>query len=382
METGTYISGIGHVAVIGWAIIGGAFTPADTKPNAQVTDVTVISVAAFDAMVSQAPDAALDVNKPQTPDPAEAQPDKPTADQKPEITKISEPDTPAKAEQKPDLSNVKTPTKTQAQIDAPETLEAPTTEQVGASLIVPVAKIAAKEQSGRKQPDKLALAEPAEKPAPKVSDLANPKPETDAETAKDTEKATSKDTAAKEPVKETTEKAPDQSSTEIITEAKEKKNTVAPEKSSRPLGRPADLSDKAKAQKQIELAMAEAVKESGTSKPATRAAPSGPPLTGAEIEGLRLAVKDCWNVGSMSTDAMKVTVVVGVSLGADGKPEGQSLRLISSNGGSGTAITQAYETARRAIIRCGAKGFDLPAEKYDHWRDVEITFNPEKMRNK
>jgi hypothetical protein len=40
----------------------------------------------------------------------------------------------------------------------------------------------------------------------------------------------------------------------------------------------------------------------------------------------------------------------------------------------------AFDAARRAIIRCGAKGFDLPAEKYAQWREVEMTFNPESMR--
>ncbi|MDZ4134880.1 MAG: energy transducer TonB, partial [Paracoccaceae bacterium] len=43
---------------------------------------------------------------------------------------------------------------------------------------------------------------------------------------------------------------------------------------------------------------------------------------------------------------------------------------------------QAYEAARRAIIRCGATGFKLPAEKYDQWRNIEMVFNPEKMRIK
>ena len=50
--------------------------------------------------------------------------------------------------------------------------------------------------------------------------------------------------------------------------------------------------------------------------------------------------------------------------------------------GSELTEAQAYEAARRAIIRCGAKGFDLPREKYDHWRDIKMTFNPEKMRIK
>lgn len=46
------------------------------------------------------------------------------------------------------------------------------------------------------------------------------------------------------------------------------------------------------------------------------------------------------------------------------------------------SATQAFEAARRAILRCGATGYDLPAEKYGQWRDIEMTFNPEKMRIK
>jgi len=113
-----------------------------------------------------------------------------------------------------------------------------------------------------------------------------------------------------------------------------------------------------------------------------KVAPSGPPLTSGEKDGLRLAVQKCWNVGSLSSDAMRVTVTVGVSLGRDGKILAGSVHMISSTDATNAASNQAYEAARRAIIRCGAKGFDLPVEKYDHWRDIEMTFNPEKMRIK
>ena len=43
---------------------------------------------------------------------------------------------------------------------------------------------------------------------------------------------------------------------------------------------------------------------------------------------------------------------------------------------------QAFEAARRAIIRCGSNGYDLPREKYGQWQNIEMTFNPEKMRIK
>ncbi len=91
-------------------------------------------------------------------------------------------------------------------------------------------------------------------------------------------------------------------------------------------------------------------------------------------------MSNCWNVGSLSSAAMQTTVVVSVFLTRGGKPETGSVRLLSSSGGPEAAAQQAFETARRAIIRCGARGFDLPAEKYSHWREIEMTFNPERMR--
>ena len=91
---------------------------------------------------------------------------------------------------------------------------------------------------------------------------------------------------------------------------------------------------------------------------------------------------NCWNVGSLSTEAMQTTVVVAVDMTPDGKPEIGSIRMLSFSGGSEAAARRAYETARRAIIRCGATGYNLPSEKYEQWREIEMTFNPENMRNK
>jgi len=183
----------------------------------------------------------------------------------------------------------------------------------------------------------------------------------------------------------TAETAPDQAATEIVTEANEAASIRAPARSSRPKGRPADLGDKPSTadeiQKALERATAEGAQES-TGVKIPQAAPSGPPLDNREKDGLRLAVQKCWNVGSLSTDALRLTVTVGVSLSKDGKPVSGSIHLISSSDGSNAAEKQAFEAAKRAIIRCGGKGFDLPPEKYDHWREIEMTFNPEKMRIK
>ncbi|MEP2641956.1 MAG: energy transducer TonB, partial [Roseobacter sp.] len=131
----------------------------------------------------------------------------------------------------------------------------------------------------------------------------------------------------------------------------------------------------------VNAALAEALGGQDTPSSAP-AAPQGPPLTSGEKDALRVAVQACWNVGSLSTDALNTTVIVNVAMSQDGKPVTGSIRMASSSGGTDQAARQAFEAARRAIIRCGARGFDLPVEKYSQWQEIEMTFNPERMRIK
>ena len=129
----------------------------------------------------------------------------------------------------------------------------------------------------------------------------------------------------------------------------------------------------------IASAVAAAVAETPAAAPAKA---SGPPLSRGEKDALRVAVSDCWNTGSLSSEALRTTVVVAVSMARDGKPDTGSIRMLSFEGGNSAAAERAYAAARRAIIRCGASGYQLPSEKYAQWQSIEMTFNPEKMRIK
>ena len=111
-------------------------------------------------------------------------------------------------------------------------------------------------------------------------------------------------------------------------------------------------------------------------------ASASPPLSLVEEQALRVAVQKCWNVGSLSSLALETTVVVAFSLTQDGKPVVASIRQVSSEGGTSASVQQAFETARRAIIRCGARGLQLPSYKYDQWKDLEMTFDPKGIRIK
>ena len=113
---------------------------------------------------------------------------------------------------------------------------------------------------------------------------------------------------------------------------------------------------------------------------AVGAEPSGPPMTGGEIDGLRVAIKQCWNLGTLSTAAMAVKVTVRVDVGQDRRPVSASIRMTGSEGGAEAAATQVFEAAKRAIIRCSKDGLPLPSDKYESWKDLELVFDPTGMR--
>jgi hypothetical protein len=106
---------------------------------------------------------------------------------------------------------------------------------------------------------------------------------------------------------------------------------------------------------------------------------SGPTLSAGETDALVLAVQNCWVV-DVGSEAANVTVVVGMDMDPSGQVVFGSMRLVSSTGGEGAAVETAFQAARRAVLRCQKEGYDLPPEKYETWKQIEMTFNPKDMR--
>ncbi len=370
MNTGQVISGAGHLFLIGWALLGGVFK-SEPLPM-QVTEVTAISGAEFALLNAprEAPETGLDMTTPEAPV-EDSAPDLGMATDstpdlaQPEVAETSPPD------ERPDVSEMTAPAEAEVSDEPPEL--APPPEET-AVMVPDVAEEAKPEAADRVAP------EPVVQPEPDTSIDEVVQPETQP------------DDMADRPREQTEATASEAAATEIVTEAEEPAQ-AAPTRSLRPQtrpARPAPQTDTETAEADTATAPDEPATDTGAvndalaealgSGGAATAAPSGPPLTRGEKDALRVAVKKCWNVGSLSTDALQVTVVVGVELNPQGKPV--SVKQLSATDGSGSAVAKAYEAARRAVLRCGATGFDLPRDKYDHWRNVEMTFNPEKMRIK
>ena len=125
----------------------------------------------------------------------------------------------------------------------------------------------------------------------------------------------------------------------------------------------------------IANAVAEANTDTAVSNNANPGGGTSSPITRQEKGAFILGIQKCWNVGALGTDALAVSVIVSFQMEQNAKPIVGSIRMVSSKGGSGDAVKRAYEAARRAIIRCGASGYNLPLDKYDQWREVEVSFN-------
>lgn len=362
VHTGHIISGIGHVGIIGWALLGSAFQPA--PPPLEVREVAVISSEAFERMTAP-PQAAVEVALPQAPSetaqPSAARaPDPVEQAAAPPVSDVPEPDPAPEAPPPQPLPEL-----------TEETPELPAPEPSETALVPKVAERPVPRSSERVAPEAVEAPDPDVTPDPVEQAAVTP----------------GKAPAETPPVEEQQETAREEAAEQITPETEPP--SVAPTVSRRPPSRrPPPPTQTAVAEPEPEKpgaptdnsAVNAALNEALASNDTQPDVPVGPPLTGGEEEGFLRQVEQCWNIASLSTEARQMVVTVAFSLDRDGVPVSSSLKMITQSGGSETAARKAYETARRAILRCGRNGYEMPDEKYAHWKDIELTFNPEKMR--
>ena len=367
MSPGGYISAVGHAALIIWLLAGWGLSH-DPLPF-EVTEVSVVSGEEYEAIVAaRTPNPVADAPiTPALPEP-EAAPDTPTpaeevapAQPQPEAAPAPEPDA--------------APEEVQPAPEPPAALAEVAPAQPTA-LIPPSAAVDTNSTT------------PTPRPATRVADTPS-LPSPDMAVAPVEQAAVTPDASAEAEVvaEQQDAAAPEEATTEIVTEAEKPSGGV--ESSIRPTARPRTQTAEQKpaetpakpqspAASATDDAVAAAVAAAAASAPAASSAQAGPPMTGGEKDAFRLAVNACWNVDP-GAEWARVTVTVGFSLGQDGRVVGD-VRMISASGGNDAQTSTAFQAARRAILRCGSSGYKLPPEKYDQWQNVEITFDPSGMR--
>jgi len=344
MRTGYIISGIGHGLLMLWILFGGLFLRGPEEPPLRVSDVSLISGAEFAALTEAA--AAPPPPTEPVPSPPETSPAPPPRPEPPA------PEPPAPEPEPEPMPEPPAPEVTPPPADrvANEVIEAPEEPLPEGPALV--------EES---TPEEVA------EPDQPVEDLPAQAPvATTTQIVTEADRPETAPTSSPRPPRRPDRPAPP------VPPAPPTETADAPDPAPTPDPAPAPA-DNAAIDSAVNDALADALGEA-----ASAPGPSGPPLTSGERDGLRVAVSRCWNLGSASTDALNTTVVVLVQMARDGRPEG--IEMVSSNGPNQEATRIAFEAARRAIIRCGTSGFGLPAEKYDQWREIEMTFDPGNMR--
>lgn len=358
MDTGQKASAVLHLGLVAWVLLFDLFHAPKSNLEVPVAEVSLISATEF-AALSAPPEAA-------TPEPATPPPPQPEPRPEP--------------------------------VPEPEEAPAPEPESTGA-IFSPLPAPGVDER-------------PAPRPVDRVAPVPVEAPPEDAAIDLTAQPQTSADAPGDIVLPEQEQAAPPEATTEIVTEATEtatdslERAAAAPTISPRPRTRPerptpppvavADTPDPDPAPEPApepepqtppapETDVADAVADAVASALADSLAGIGTPtgqtgLSASEADRLRLAIQQCWNIGTLSTEAQQITITVGFSMTPAAMPEQGSIYMVDSTGGSDGAVSQAFEAARRAIIRCTRDGYGLPPESYDAWRDVEITFNPEGMR--
>lgn len=394
MDTGTIISGVGHAGLILWVVLGDwLFQPQD-QPAMVATEVSLLSEAEFDALVAAAPSTPDPAEQPSLPEVTPPTPVEPTLEaETPQPEPVEEP---APSQEPPTPQAEPEP---EAAPEAVEVAPVPEPEVTETLPDQPTPDVVPE--------DALNLPEntppPVDQAAPRVAPLPTPEPEPEVQIADEEVAAVTPDAAENAPVVEEEQAtALQEAGTVIETEATEEvveTPTTAPASSIRPKTRPTRTAEAEVAEdvaqpeaeaapdepavdpaaEAIAAALAEATSEDSGVEDGGNTAPQGPPITSGEKDGLRVAVSACWIVdtGSQSAD---VTITIGLSMNPDGTVVGNSLELISAEGGDDTAQRSAFEKARRAILRCEKGGYPLPAEKYEQWKNIEMVFNPDGMR--
>ena len=366
MKTGYYISGIGHGGLILWVLVGGIFSAPPPEPL-EVAQVSLVSAEEFAALnaPASAPRAVEEPVQPPAPEPVSPVPPPrpetpPERAQAPDVTQPV-PETP------PDVSNIETPPVTEVEDTAP-TAPTPPIEASESPVIV----------------------EPAPpRPAPRVAPEAAPAPPLDATVDDTVAEATVPSPEAAIPAPEVEEStAPEEATTQIVTEADDSAPSSVLASSPRPKPRPsrpapAPAPDPSPTQSDaIAAALAEAAQsQTSPTTSGNGTAPLGPPVTQGERDALRVAVSSCWVV-DVGSEAGRITVTLAMSMNEDGTVKSNSLRMVSNTGGTERAVESAFQAARRAVLRCQKGGYPLPLEKYGHWKEIEMVFDTSNMRIK
>ena len=385
MDLGVKISGTAHAILIGIAIFGAPIFSADEENPIQISEVSLISLQEFELLTKE--------NTPifQTEPEPEMQEPKPVPEVKEPEAELQEPE-PEVQEPEPEPELQEPEPEPEVQEPEPEVKEPEpepeVQEIISDSETDPVAPITDQDNLGELTPEFNENAAP--KAAEIISDISNEAPEepADMNSIQDTsfENVSGADEDKSEI--EVTENTPaEETTTQIVTEAEEQESDLVPSRTSKPKNRPKNLKivkeiktkPKLKPKEVVEAkkdataeSILESLKEKNEPEPFLDLTPAQKESVGNII---RNKMRLCWNPPVGVENGLTNVMILGLKFDIDGKLVESPVNLTPD---SGVGSLQAFEAARRAVIRCSPYN-ELDPEIYEGWKELNLKFNPKNM---
>ncbi|MEZ5796162.1 MAG: cell envelope biogenesis protein TolA [Paracoccaceae bacterium] len=395
LSKGTIYSGVGHVGLILWVVVGDYFFAHQEPEPIEVAQVSLMSEAEFQALQSSAP-APSETPAPDQPQVAE--PEEAPTPPEPEVQPQPAPDPQPAPE--PVVETPPEPQPAPDPVPEPDPVPDPVAEPDPLPDPVPQPEDVVVAPEEQPLPSMAASLRPKPKPADRVApdpvDVPEDQPVSDAPTEATSDEPVDQPEVVEQPQEET---APQESGDVLRTEATEDQTeALGMTASIRPKSRPnrprpaeepaAEAASETAASAAAEtddsavddaLAALDDTPEPAATGGSDTVAPTGPPLNAGEIGDVRSAIGSKWNLGSVSTDTLRTTIVVRVTFDPSGKPT--DISLLESDGPSAEATNTAFTAARSAIVRAYREGgIPLPPEKYETWKVLDLVFDPNGMR--
>ena len=377
MDIGVKISGTAHAILISIAIFGAPIFSSDEENPIQISEVSLISLEEFELLTKENMPVFQSEPEPEVQEP-ELEPEVQEPEPEPEV---QEP------EPEPELEVQEPEPEPELEVQEPEP-EPEVQEIINESDSDLIAPIADEDNLGELTPEFNENAAP--KAAEIISDVSNEAPEEPADIGALEDTSFEKVNGADEEKLEIelNENTPaEESTTQIVTEAEEQKSDLVPSRTSKPKSRPKNLKTtkeiaikpKLKPKEVVEAekdttaeSILESLKEKKEPEPFLNLTPAQKESVGNII---RNKMRLCWNPPVGVENGLTNVMILGLKFDIDGKLVESPVNLTPN---SGVGSLQAFEAARRAVIRCSPYN-ELDPEIYDGWKELNLKFNPKNM---
>ena len=381
MDIGVKISGTAHAILISIAIFGAPIFSSDEENPIQISEVSLISLEEFELLTKENMPVFQSEPEPEVQEP-ELEPEVQEPEPEPEV---QEPEPEPEPEPELEVQEPEPEPEPELEVQEPEPEVQEIINESDSDLIAPIAD---EDNLGELTPEFNENAAP--KAAEIISDVSNEAPEEPADIGALEDTSFEKVNGADEEKLEIelNENTPaEESTTQIVTEAEEQKSDLVPSRTSKPKSRPKNLKTtkeiaikpKLKPKEVVEAekdttaeSILESLKEKKEPEPFLNLTPAQKESVGNII---RNKMRLCWNPPVGVENGLTNVMILGLKFDIDGKLVESPVNLTPN---SGVGSLQAFEAARRAVIRCSPYN-ELDPEIYDGWKELNLKFNPKNM---